>query len=234
MDGTVVRVERCSLRVVPGDWEFTGRHRAEIDAHWARRSAGDASIFNGTIHVMASHSLGAGVFTARFLKTDFKSYLYWRDTGMADSSVADAFGSALIRSAEGHVLLGQQREGVNAGLAYLPGGFIDERDVAPDGTIDIEASIGRELSEETGLAPVALDRVAGFILTFAGPLVSVAVEFRSKLSAANLRARILEHIGAEQAPELSGVIVVTSLRDIEGLPMPHYASVLVAELYKGR
>jgi 8-oxo-dGTP pyrophosphatase MutT (NUDIX family) len=232
--GSVVRINSCDLRVTDGRWAFADTYHAEIDAHWERRKSDNPAFFNGALYVMTRHVLTDGDLRAELVRADFKGVLYWRDTGFGDASVADAFGSALIRSAEGHVLLGRQRPGnVNGGLAYLPGGFIDARDERADGLIDIEASIARELAEETGLTPSMLYRVPGFILTFAGPMLSIAVEYRSAEPAEALRAKIHDHIAAEADPELSDVVVVTSACDLEGLAMPAYATVLLGDLFQG-
>jgi 8-oxo-dGTP pyrophosphatase MutT (NUDIX family) len=230
----VARAERCKLQVTSERWTFAETHLAEIEAHWALRKADNPAFFNGAIHLMTRQALEDGVFSAEFVRTDFKSFLCWRETGALDRSVADAFGSALLRSAEGHVVLGRQRPGnINGGLAYLPGGFIDERDVAADGQIDIEASVARELTEETGLLPSALHRVPGFVLTFAGPMLSIAIEYRSAEPADALCAKIHDHIRAETDPELSEAVVVASERDLAGLAMPDYARVLLGALFRG-
>jgi 8-oxo-dGTP pyrophosphatase MutT (NUDIX family) len=232
--GRVVRIDRCNLSVTAGRWAFADTHRAEIDVHWERRKSDNPAFFNGALYVMTRHILTDGDLRAEFARTDFKGVLYWRETGFRDASVADAFGSALIRSAEGHVLLGRQRPGnINGGLAYLPGGFIDARDERADGLIDIEASIARELAEETGLTPSMLHRVPGFTLTFADPMLSIAVEYRSAEPAEALRAKIHDHIAAETDPELSDVVVVTSARDLVGLAVPAYATVLLGDLFQG-
>jgi 8-oxo-dGTP pyrophosphatase MutT (NUDIX family) len=232
--GKVVRIARCDLRVTAGSWAFAQAQRDVIDAHWERRRADNPAFFNGDLYLMVRHALDGGVFSAQFIKTDFKSFLYWRETGAPDRSVADGFGSALIRSAEGHVILGQQRPGnVNGGLTYLPSGFIDGRDVAADGTIDIDASIARELAEETGLVAAALERAPGFVLTFMGSMVSIAAEYRSHLEAEQIRTAIRRHIAADPDPELADAVVVRSAHDLAGLGMPAYAGVLLAALFQG-
>jgi len=106
--------------------------------------------------------------------------------------------------------------------------------VVEDGAIDIEASIVRELAEETGLEPAALERTPGFILTFLGPLVSIAAEFRSPLPVEELCAAISAHIAAEADPELAEMVVVRSARDLDGLDVAAYASVLLPALFEGR
>src|SRR6202040_1822717 len=56
-----------------------------------------------------------------------------------------------------------------------------------------DASIARELEEETGLGPAELKRRRGYIVTFAGALVSIAIEWQSALPADALRQPLLDH-----------------------------------------
>lgn len=230
----VRRVSRCDLRVGPSAWPFAAENASAIDAHWERRRRANPLFFNGAIHLLESYTIADEVFSGRLLRTDFKSQLYWRDTGFPEAGVFDAFGSALIRSCEGHVLLGRQREGhVNSGLVYLPGGFIDARDVRADGTIAIDESIAREVAEETGLRGEDIERLAGYTLTFAGPLISIAAEFRSALPADVLSRRVLDFIAQDAQSELVGVVIVRSVRDMEGLAMPEYARILLPRIMAG-
>lgn len=225
------RVAACRLTAGNGTWDYARRHAEEIDRHWRRRTAESPAFFNGTIFVLERHTLTGDQLEARLMPVEFKSFLHWKEHGYPDDTVRDCFGSALIRSAEGHVLLGRQRAGnINAGLAYLPGGFIDPRDVALDGTIDIAASISRELAEETGLGPGETVRAPGLILTFAGPMLSIAVEFRAAMAGEDLRARIRAHIAADTDSELEDAVIVRSAGDLADIAMPIYAEVLMWEI----
>ncbi len=227
----VISVDDCRLQVVAGHWPYAVSNAVAIDHYWARRREENPAMFNGQIFVMAEYALHDRVFDGRLLRTDFKSYLHWREHGFSGSDVRDAFGSALLRSAEGHVVLGRQRPGyVNGGRAYLPGGFIDHRDVTPSGTIDIAASIARELAEETGLKADDLAVGHGFRMTFAGPLVSVAREYRSSLPAADLVELIRSHIAADEDPELDDVVVVECRDDLERHDISPYARTLLSTL----
>lgn len=227
----IVRAERCRLVVGDGTWAFADARQADIAAHWQRRTAESPTLFDGRIFLMERLRLAGETLEATFVETRFRNLLYWKDQGYPDDSVRDAFGSALIRSREGHVLLGRQAAGhINAGLAYLPGGFIDARDVAADGGIDIEASIAREIAEETGLEAAALARVPGYHVTLAGPLVSIAAEFRSDLTSAELAEAIRAHIAGDAEAELADVVVVRSASDLDGLAMPHFARLLLRAL----
>lgn len=222
----VLRIQAARLRAGDGAWPWAIARSADIDRHWVKESARNNNYFNGAIHLIDGFQLdeAAATATARLLKTDFKSYLYWRDMGFPDAGILDGFGSALIRSSDGAYVLGRQRPGnINAGLAYLPGGFIDPRDVDSDGTIDIRASVAREVHEETGLGSAELAPQDGYVLTCHGPLVSFAVPYQSTLSADELVARIGVHIASESDPELSEAVAVRRPADLTVLPMPEHA-----------
>lgn len=225
----VVHVASLALTVSTGHWVYAENHSEAIEAHWKLAVAANPSFFNGVVHVIESIGVGDAHVEARFIATDFKCFLYWRDEGFpAEGGVRDGFGSALIRSAEGHILLGRQRPGnINAGLAYLPGGFIDSRDAGAGGVVDIAASIERELREETGLGMDDLKAEPGFIVTMTGAQVSFAVTYNSELGAEELAAKVHAHIAADAEPELAEMVIVRGVENLRGLAMPHYARVLL-------
>lgn len=234
--GSVTRIAACDVRVGTRSWAFARTQAAAIDAHWAERCRTNPAYFNGVIHVMADPADGAaasgGVFQATLIKTDFKSFLYWRETGYPHAGVKDVFGSAILRSREGHVLLGRQSAGhINAGLAYLPGGFIDGRDVSAQGHVDVGASIARELYEETHLTSDELITEPGFTLTVCGPQVSLAQTFRSPVGSAELRGLILRRLAADPDPELADIVIVRSLVDLRGANVPPYTAQAVAHVF---
>jgi hypothetical protein len=169
-----------------------------------------------------------GCFTGELLKTDFASFLYWREHDYPDHSVRDCFGSALLRSSDGRIILGRQSPGhINSGLTYLPGGFIDHRDVATDGTVDIGASVAREIAEELGLPEGTFGAVPGAYLTFDGQLLSIAIEHVSKYDAAALMLRAATFIASETDSELEAVIAVASRADYTHLAMPGFTKALL-------
>jgi 8-oxo-dGTP pyrophosphatase MutT (NUDIX family) len=232
--GQVERVLDCQLVVAGNDWAFAREQAGAIDAHWRKRLVTHPGYFNGVVYAMAEgkRAVAGGVFSAAMVATDFKSFLYWKEAGYPGAGIRDAFGSAIVRSREGHVLLGRQSGGkLNSGQAYLPGGFIDQRDVAADGTIDIGASIARELMEETGLTADEVQAVPGFRIISIGHQVSMAREFRSGLSAEDLRGLILSRIGGDADAELMDIVIVRSLNDISGANVPAYTALALKHVF---
>jgi ADP-ribose pyrophosphatase YjhB (NUDIX family) len=176
----VVPISECRLRATSDSWTYATANSELIETSWRRAVADNPQFFNGVVHLIDGLSLEDGLLDARLVRTDFKSYLFWREAGFPQAGVLDGFGSALIRSSDGALVLGRQRAGnVNGGLAYLPGGFIDARDVDGDGAIDIAASVARELLEETGLTAPVVKAQPGFIVTQTGAHVSLAVTYQA-------------------------------------------------------
>jgi 8-oxo-dGTP pyrophosphatase MutT (NUDIX family) len=227
----VTEIASCKLFVGPSEWPYAHAHRDAIDAHWQRVSAANPKYFNGTIHLVDTLTVAGGTLTARFTAAEFKSFLYWRAAGYPPAGVRDGFGSALLVSSDGAYVLGRQSSGnINAGLAYLPGGFIDRRDVDASGTIDITASIVREVLEETGLDPADFSLRPGFLLTEQGAQLSIAKCIDVALEADALAARIERHIASEANPELASAVIVRTLADLDGLAMPPFARLLLTRL----
>lgn len=212
-------------------WSFALQYASEIERHWQSRVAANPSFFNGTIHLLTDYQLSNSHFRGELIPVSFASFLYWRENGFPDKTVRDCFGSALIVSHEGTVVLGRQAPGnINSGKTYLPGGFIDERDVLGAGKVDLHASVARELKEELGFDHANFTIGRHIYLTFDEQLLSMALEYRSPDDTETLLAKATSHISKEEKPELEAVVGVSTKRELEGLPMPGYARLLLEHL----
>jgi hypothetical protein len=231
-DEQVFHVASARLTTCRQPWAFAAENAAAIDAHWDLRRHQQPSFFNGAVLLLANYEVTAtGCLEARFLRSDFKSFLFWRETGWPDRTVMDAFGSALIFSRDGHLLVGRQRDGhLNGGLSYPPSGFIDAGDVGADGAIDIDHSVRREIGEELGLGDDQLHRRPGYVVTRAGPVLSIGVPFEARVPDADLMASVARHIAADPDAELAGADLLAPGADTAQLAMPDYARALLAHL----
>ena len=231
-DQQVFDVASARLTTCGEPWAFAAENAAAIDAHWSLRREQQPRFFNGAVLLLARYEVTAdGCLDARFLRSDFKSFLFWRETGWRDRTVMDAFGSALIFSQQGRVLLGRQRDGhLNGGLCYPPSGFIDAADVGADGAIDIDHSVRREIGEELGLGEDQLQRRPGYIVTRAGPVLSIGVPFEARAAEADLTGAIARHIAADPDAELASAELLAPGADTARLAMPNYARTLIAGL----
>ena len=225
-----VRLATCSFAVADCAWPWAAERSDAIERDWAQRRALVPQLFDGAVYLLREQAITGPMLTGTLFKTDFRSFLYWRDHGAEEKGICEVFGASLIRSAEGHVLLGRQGPGqLNSGRIYPPSGLIDDDDLR-DGAIDIDASIARELGEETGLGPAALERIPGYIAAVSEWQVAVAIEWRSPLAAEALRQRILGFIDAEAEPELDDIVIVRQRADIDGRSVPPHAQALLRTL----
>ncbi|MGH1418115.1 MAG: NUDIX domain-containing protein [Hyphomicrobiaceae bacterium] len=227
-EGRVRLISQVKLREVKQTWEFGTRYRREIDANWQRGLRENPGYFNGRVFMLTKGENIASGFAGELMAVDFKDFIYWRDHPDLDTTVYDCFGSALVVSCDGAIMLGRQRNGnINAGLTYFPGGFIDERDVGLDGGIDIRQSVLREVLEETGLEAHEFAISPSLLLTTIGNQVSIGVELASPLTAVQLRRKVAAHLASDPDGELEGVVVAKSHSDLSGHQVPAYARCLV-------
>jgi NUDIX domain len=228
------RIADVSLTARGQIWHPPAHDRTAVEEHWLHRSAENPTLFNGIVYVLTDWRIERDVMKGVLAPINFKDFLYWSDQGKRDTGFLDCHGSAILTSKEGHVLLGQAAgHTLSGGMSSFVSGFIDRRDVLGCGTVDIDGSTLRELEEETGLTPELFDRVPGYRVTQDGPVLSIGIEYRARLSAQALRARILAAMKLEAEPELSEVHVVRSTEDLARIRVRGHAAVATRALLAG-
>lgn len=228
------RIDRLRLTTTDTPWPFATDNRAAIADHFERRRNGNPAFFDGQVFVLRQLSREPDAIAGTFSLERFSAFLFLRDGAGSDSTVLDGFATALVRSAEGHVLAGRAAPGtLNAGRVYLPGGFIDARDRRPDGTIDIDASVARELVEETGLTATELTRIPGYIVARHGRHCCFAIEYRSPLPAAALRDHVCRSFAVATDGELAEVLTIGNRDELASHDVLDHAHFLITHVLGG-
>lgn len=218
-------VRRVDALLDSGPWPWAEANRDRIAANWDRRRAEKPALFNGIVLVSTRVSLVDDTLEVRLREADYASFLAMIDFGFPEPGVGNCFGAAVLRAADGAVLLGEMAaHTVNGGRVYFPGGNLDRSDVRADGRVDIEASIRRELEEETGLAPPDVVFANSFTAVIDGARTALLKEARSPLDAPALCARVDAFIAKQAESELAGIRSVTSAAGIDPAIMPAYVS----------
>lgn len=206
-DQEVIWVRRCELRVQDASWPFAERHAAASASHWQRGLAENPRMFNGCILILVAHELRDDVFYGRYARTDFASYLYWRETGFDDAPTCDAFAMVMLGGRDGGWLLAQAAgHTLNAGLYVPPGGLIDERDADPAGLVDIRRSALREMAEETGLSTGDVVLAEGTWIARDNALLALALPCTSRMANDAVIERVNRHNRAACDAELDNAL----------------------------
>jgi hypothetical protein len=229
---TVVPLARLSITYAPKAWTFAQERRSEIDAYFAGLRATKPKLYNGRVLLLHESSLSDDVLRGASFETDYASFLAWREWGFPDPEVRNFFAMGALRTADGAFLLGVMGpHTANAGRIYFAAGTPDPNDVRPDGTVDLEGSITRELGEETGLAPRDYRMEPGWMLVPAGPRYALFKLLHAHETAEVLRRRVLDYLAAEPEPELAGVHIVRTPADLNA-SMPPFTDAFIRHMWR--
>jgi 8-oxo-dGTP pyrophosphatase MutT (NUDIX family) len=227
----VVGFDRLELRFSPRPWQFAQQRRPQIDAHFAQLRDRNPHLWNGRVLLLHDFALAPDVFRGDYLETDFASFLAWRDWDFPDRSIRNCFGMAVLRGADGAFLLGVMGDHTaNAGKVYFVGGTPDPNDI--DGRkVDLNGSVLRELSEETGLSPLDVAPERGWHAVFAGLRIAMLKVLNAPVPAAVLREQILRFLASQTQPELADIRIVNGPGDLDP-QMPTFVSAFLDHMWR--
>jgi 8-oxo-dGTP pyrophosphatase MutT (NUDIX family) len=222
----IVRIKRLELAVAPRPWPFADAHREEIARHFEQLKESKPAVWNGRILLLHDHAIAGDVFRGGYLETDYASFVAWRDWGFPDATVRNCFSLGALRACDGGFLLGvMSGHTLNAGKIYFPAGTPDPSDIVGE-TVDLAASIRREIAEETGLGPDAYQAEEGWTCVLTATHIAQIKLLHTPETAAVLRERILGHLAREAQPELSDIRIVRGPADLDPMMPPFMTAYL--------
>jgi 8-oxo-dGTP pyrophosphatase MutT (NUDIX family) len=223
-------VSRLELGFAPYCWAFAQARRAEIEAHFAKRRATTPALWNGRVLLMREPAIAGGTLRGTFFETGFAEFTAWCDWGWPDRAVFNGFAMAVLRAADGGYLMGVMgAHTVGAGKIYFPAGTPDPSDLRGD-SVDLLASVTREIAEETGLTAQDFAAAPGWDAVFAGPYIAMMKAIAVPLPAEEVRQKILRHLVREVQPELADMRIVRSPRDFDPM-MPPFVTDYLSHLW---
>jgi 8-oxo-dGTP pyrophosphatase MutT (NUDIX family) len=225
---STLHIDRLALAFAPKPWAFAAERRAEIDEYFAELCRSKPALWNGRVLLLHDHAVADGGFRGSYLETDYASFAAWRYWGRPAAGVCDCFGAAAIMAADGAFLLGLMGpHTLNAGRIYFPCGTPDPNDIA-GASVDLEASVRRELKEETGLEIAEFSAEPGWTTVFDLPLIAHIKVLKSSQNAEALRARTLDYLTREKQPELADIRIVRAPNDLEAA-MPRFVKAFLEQ-----
>jgi 8-oxo-dGTP pyrophosphatase MutT (NUDIX family) len=233
MSLAVVPIDRLSFVFEPGPWRFADERRAEIDTHFARRSAGNSQIWNGRVVLAHDYKIDGRTLVGTCFETNFASFLAWREWGFPDAAAVNCFSMGALRGSDGAFLLGVMGAGTaNAGGIYFPAGTPEPADVV-DGQLDLAGNVVREVAEETGLEAADYRADAGWHAVPAGPRLALMKLLTADAPATELQRRMRDFIAREKRPELADIRIVRGPADFDPMMPPFVTAFLSHALRHG-
>jgi 8-oxo-dGTP pyrophosphatase MutT (NUDIX family) len=228
---SLTALDRVSARRVDHDWAWARDNAEAIDRNWERRKAETPGLFDGPVYLANGCSIADGACEAHLFEVRYSRFIAFRDAGVPDALVANAFAAIVPHSGDGAVLLGVMgAHTANAGQIYFPCGTPDSGDLRADGTVDLAGSAAREFLEETGLTLPEGAEEAWVLLRGDGQLAFLR-PVRFEADAETLKARIEAHRGHEGEPELAHSVIARSRADIDTARMPGFVQAYLASVF---
>jgi 8-oxo-dGTP pyrophosphatase MutT (NUDIX family) len=215
MSATVTYVDRLDLAFSSSaSWAFSTQRRAEIDAHFEQAKR-KQPLWNGRVLMMHQSGISGSVFHGALLESDFASLLAWRDWGFPDRAIRNCFAQAALRGSDGGFVMGvMSAHTANAGQVYFPSGTPDPSDIIGD-RVDLDASVARELLEETGLIAADFTLDPGWFVVQREPAVAMMKIMQASEPAEALRGRIRAWLETQKEPELADIVIVHGPDDLD-------------------
>lgn len=220
-EALIRRVSRVEARYVPMRWPWAEQNREGIEANWKRRTADRPRMFNGRVLLLSDVEFEQDLCRNTYFETNYADFIAWIDKGYPDRSVANGFAMGALRGCDGAFICGVMgADTANAGRVYFAAGTPDRSDLKPDGSVDLAASLMRELVEETGLSEEDYCLEDDWIIVRQWPKIAFMRMVTLPVPASEGAERIRAVIAAQREPELQDVRIVRGSDNIDPRTMP--------------
>lgn len=184
-------------------------------------------MFNGDILLGRNARFSDDMFRAEYFRTDFSSYLAWRDWGFPDDTVFNGFGMGALRCADGAFVLGEMAaHTATAGKVYFPSGTPDPGDLR-NGYLDMQESVRREVAEEVGLTPADYREAVHWQCIVSGARIALFRILDLPHPSFDLTERIGRWLTQQDKPEFARLHVVSGAGDVTRA-MPEFVTAFFA------
>ncbi|AVO43789.1 NUDIX hydrolase [Phreatobacter cathodiphilus] len=216
------RIRHIRATLDSGPWSYAETHAQAIDSAWRTATTANPALFDGEVLVITHREIDGEVFEARYRPVRYSQFLHYMRHGEPDGASRNGFAVAGLTGSDGALVMGiMGGHTANAGRIYFPGGTPDPDDVV-DGRVDLEGSVMRELTEETGLTAEEVRVEPGFWLHEDEKRSAFIKVLHSPLPAVDLRDTILARVARQAEPELAGLHIVRSHDDLRPDLMPPF------------
>jgi hypothetical protein len=206
-DQDIRRLETLRLALSDAPLRFEKENRPAIEANWAAALAANPRLWNGPSFMFEDVRLEGGKLTGTGHRTDFATFLHWRDNGRP-AGVVHITGTSLPVTRDGALFaVRMAAHTANPGAIYFPAGSFDAADVI-DGVFDVTRNIARELAEETGIGFHEADAETGLTAVFDRGAIHIARRNLLAADFAGCAARLSRHQAETGDDEVDGAVAI--------------------------
>ncbi len=231
----VVQVDGLDCRLVKHAWDFEREYERGIASHWRERTKSNPALFDGPV-LLAKRAetridaQGQAILELDFFEVRFSRFLAWRDFGFPDRGVYNCFAMPALRSREGAFLLGEMGPRHScSGQLYFPAGTPDRDDIVGE-RVDLDASIIRELAEETGICVTAQMFSRGWRVVFDSQRIACMKIIDWPAPGSDLLAQVERHITSEAEPELARGYLLGARAQLSDARLPAFMTAFLEPL----
>jgi hypothetical protein len=230
---SVRRVTNVAVQLDEAPWSFAIQNREQIYEFWRTKQESNPYFYNGQVHIMTSWSIrGTGFGTASFVgymrRTDFASFLYWKEFGGGVGEIDFSGGAALLCS-DGAVLLAVSGEHTIApGILEFPGGFVDVADFE-NNKLQFDLHVAREVAEEFAISKSDLGKPQQYLVAGADRIVQVISIFKMDVSGTEFIRSWRARTGASRL-EVSNIIAIYGLSDLMAFSIQAHVRAVLSHL----
>jgi 8-oxo-dGTP pyrophosphatase MutT (NUDIX family) len=218
----IVELDAARITIEPWSWTFALDRRGDIERHFAGFQRQRPGVWNGRVLLLHRCAIAGRTLHGACFETDYASFISWRDWSFPDPSVFNFFAVAALRGADGAYVVGEMAPyTAAAGWVYFPCGTPEPADIDATGAFDLDSNLRRELLEETGIAIEEVTADPGWQFVSDRGFIAMMKRLTARLSADELRLRIMRHLARDPRPEFTDVRIVRGLADIEP-SMPYF------------
>lgn len=222
---TILPVDTVDVRLVAEPHPFEVENAAAIADNWHHEIAANPALFDGTVVLLSELAYRDAVLRGRCHAVRYSTFLHWR-RNRAQSGAEHAYAHAVLAARDGAlVAIRMGLHTANAGKVYFAAGSFEPVDF-PDGRVDVDANMIREVREETGLhiARARRDARCQALSTARGTVI-----FRRYIveeTADEIAASIQSFVEREPEPEILGPVIIRGPDDLPDGLMPHMAPLI--------
>ncbi|MCK8781019.1 NUDIX hydrolase [Rhizobium sp. NTR19] len=206
---TVFDVSDVELRVREDDHPLFLANRAAIDGNWHKELAANPALFDGRMVLYHSTARTEDRIIAQGHIVPYRAFLWWRKQPERQGAI-HIHAYPVLQSSDGALIaIKMGAHTANAGLVYFACGSFEAEDVF-NGICNADHNMRREVLEETGLDLQDARTDTGFHVSHIRRAITLFRLYRFNLTAAEMVAKIEQHMTVAEDKEIAGVVAIRS------------------------